>query len=76
MEVLSSEQRNRFTQLRERHRARADHFLLGPPGSRGPRGPGGPPGRGLRRGPRPEPPPQAPTEPAPDSAPDSAGADG
>lgn len=68
MDLLSSEQRDRFTQLRERHRSRADHFLLGPPGSRGPRGPGGPPRRGPRRGSRPEPPPAA-VEPESESAP-------
>lgn len=78
MEVLSSEQRQLFSELRERHRARADHFLLGPPGPRGPRGPGGPPRRGPRRGLRPEPPPsvpeapEAPQQPEPEATPPDA----
>lgn len=59
-EVLTPEQRRRFAQLREEHRGRAEHFLLGPPG------PHGPPGRfrGPRRPPFPGPPPLR--EPAPE----------
>ena len=39
-EILTPEQRERFEVLRERHRRRAEHFFLGPPGR-----PRRPPGR-------------------------------
>lgn len=37
-EVLTPEQRERFRQLRARHRGRSEHFFLGPPGRHGPPG--------------------------------------
>lgn len=36
--ILTPEQRERFELLREEHRGRAEHFLLGPPGPHGPPG--------------------------------------
>lgn len=63
-EILTPEQRQRYADLRERHRGRAEHFLLGPPGP--------PHWRGHRRPPwrdRPAPPPagseEVPTEDRP-----------
>lgn len=42
-EVLTPEQRQRFAELQEKHRGRAERFLLGPPGGPGPGRRGGPP---------------------------------
>ncbi len=41
--VLTDDQQRRFEELRARHRGRAEHFFLGPPGPPGPRGRRGPP---------------------------------
>lgn len=38
--VLTPEQQERFAELQQEHRGRAERFMLGPPGGRGPRGRG------------------------------------
>jgi Spy/CpxP family protein refolding chaperone len=67
-EVLTPEQRQRFAELQEQHRGRAERFLLGPPGGPGPGRRGGPPWRGGPSGPEsgrgPGPPPERPSEPS------------
>ena len=68
--ILSPEQRKKFKSLVERHRRRAERFLLGPPGGR-PHGPGHGPGHGRRwgRGPSDDP-PGRPGETPPGSPPE------
>ena len=56
-EVLTPEQRERFAELQEQHRGRAERFMLGPPGGPGRRG--GPPWRDRP----PPPPPERSEEP-------------
>jgi Spy/CpxP family protein refolding chaperone len=78
-EVLTPEQRERFAELQEQHRGRAERFLLGPPGGRGPGRRGGPgwdggpppgPPPGLEPGRGPGSPPERPAEPPVDPPPE------
>lgn len=68
-EILTADQRRRFTRLREEHRSRAEHFLLGPPGHHGP--PGWTGWRDHRHGPwRGRPPMRPPRGPLEERPPD------